>query len=121
MNRVLFDRKDEPYHNVVHTVIIQPPDCCFTCSGRVECMVMELVYSCHIKIEWYIPRGREQQRVVAWRKFHIPNGATPDGQPLWYTDNNNGNPLERYATHLDENFKRLTGLTLEEYKEKLRV
>lgn len=121
MKRVIFNRQDDPYHKVIRTVIIQPPDCCEYCSGRIECLILERVYTCHVKIEWYVPRGPDQQRVIMWRKFHIPSGATRDGQPTWITDSNHGNPVERHGSHLNANFKRLTGLTLEEYTEKLRV
>jgi len=123
MNRVMFNRLDEPYYKVIHTVIIQPPDCCDQCAGRIECLILEKVYTCHLKVEWFVPKvsNWEPTRIFVWRNFHVPSGMTRDGTPTWVTDNNNGNPVEKYATHLDENFKRLTGLTLAEFEEKLRT
>jgi hypothetical protein len=91
-----------------------------SCPGRIECIIIERVYSCHLKVEWYVPRGRKNQTIVVWRQLHIPHHNL-QGDQVWNTDNNNGNPVERFATHLDDNFKRLTGLTLVEFEEKLRV
>ena len=124
ITRVMFNRQDEPYHRLVRTVIIQPPDCCERCTGRVECLILERVYSCHIKVEWYVPKRHHSgsPRIKVWKKFNVPDGYITWGgktDPKWRTDDNNGKPIETYATHLDENFERLTGVSLEEYEAKL--
>jgi hypothetical protein len=121
MRRVMFNRTDHPYHLKVRTVVIQPPSICTDCVNRIECLSIDTrIARCHVKVEWFIPRDRRPPNIEVHRVMLLPTGSY-HGETTWARNDNNGRPVESYIQWLDDNWKRLTGLTVEEFEAKLKV
>lgn len=121
MNRVMFNRSDHPYMMKVRTVILQQPGICIDCPSRIDCLSIDTsVARCHVKVEWYLPRDRRPPTIEVHRVMLIPAGSY-HGETTWARNDNNGKPTESYIQYLDDNWKRLTGLTVEEFEAKLKV